>query len=165
MSETTVQMRPRRRGVTPVRGALAAVLLVAAGFTGGVLVQKHAGGSGGATQNAAARFQARASGSQQGGAASGATTGDVASVHGRTLYVTSSDGTTVKVSTNANTKVTRMAVSKVRAVHPGDSVVVQGAAASNGTVKATRVTATASNASGGLLGGFGGAGPPTGGGG
>jgi hypothetical protein len=130
------------------------VLLLAVGFIGGVEVQKRSGSSSGGA--AAARFAGRL-----GGTSSGATTGQVANKRGRTLYVTES-GTTVKVRTTAATKVTRTAVSKVGAVHPGDTVVVQGAKSASGTVKATSVTATASNASGGLGGSFGGASPPGG---
>jgi hypothetical protein len=155
MSELPV--RPRRKLVTPVTATLAGVLLVALGFIGGVEVQKGQGSSSAA--NAAARFgQGRTFPS--GGAAPGgnATVGTVADVHGKTLYVTGTDGTTVKVKTNANTKVTRNAVSREKAVHPGDTVVVQGPVASNGTVKASRVSATARNAAGGGLGGFNGGG-------
>jgi hypothetical protein len=159
-----IPVRPQARTVTPVRVALLGVLLLAAGFIGGVEVQKRQG----ATSSAggfAARFAApgRSAGPSP---SSDATVGRVATVHGRTLYVTGTGGTTVKVRTTSSTKVTRTAVSRVRAVHPGDTVVVTGAKASSGTVKAARVTATASNASSGLLGGFGGAGgdpPATGG--
>jgi hypothetical protein len=153
-------VRPRRRAVNPVSVSLLGVLLVAAGFIGGVEVQKRDGGS----TNAAARFPTRSFTGGGGGAAaaSDATVGQVANVHGRTLYVTAADGTTVKVKTNANTKVTRNAVSKVKRVHPGDTVVVQGSKSAGGTVKASRVSATASNATGG--GGFGGFGAAPGGG-
>src|SRR5262249_10296809 len=102
---------------------------------------------------AAARFQP----ARNAAPAGNATVGQVADVHGKTLYVTGSDGTTVKVKTSSNTKVTRNAVSHVGAVHPGDTVIVQGAKR-GATVRASRVTATASNATGGLAagGGFGG---------
>jgi hypothetical protein len=150
MSELPV--RPRRKLVTPLTASLTAVLLVALGFLGGVEVQKRQGGS--ASAAAAARLQPSRNAPAS---SSNATVGQVADVHGKTLYVTGRDGATVKVKTNANTKVTRNAVSHVRAVHPGDTVVVQGAKR-GGTVKASRVTATAGNAAGGLAagGGFGG---------
>jgi hypothetical protein len=155
-----IPVRPRARTFTPARVALSAVLLVAAGFIGGVEVQKRAGSSSSPGGAAAARFAGRLGGTSP-SSASGATTGQVANKHGRTLYVTQ-NGTTVKVRTTAATKVTRTAVSKVRAVHPGDTVVVQGSTSASGTVKATSVTATASNASSGLGGFFGGASPPGG---
>lgn len=153
--------RRRRRLLTPATGVLAAVTLVAGGFIGGVQVQKHQGGtsSGGAGLPAgfAARFgqgggQAGASGSAAGAAP---TTGTVANVNGNTLYVTGSDGTTVKVKVGANAKVTRTASSSAAAVHPGDTVVVQGTKAASGTVTATSVTASAKGVSGAGAGGFG----------
>jgi hypothetical protein len=152
-----IPVRPRARTLTPARVALSAVLLAAAGFIGGVEVQKRSGSSspGG---GAAARFAGRLGGASP---SSGATTGQVANKHGRTLYVTQ-NGTTVKVRTTAATKVTRTAVSRVRAVHPGDTVVVQGATSASGTVTATSVTATASNATSGLGGFLGGGSPPGG---
>jgi hypothetical protein len=154
-----IPVRPRARTFTPARVVLSAVLLVAAGFIGGVEVQQRSSSPPGAST--AARFAGRFTG---GGAApsssSGATTGQVANTRGRTLYVTE-NGTTVKVRTTSSTKVTRTAVSRVRAVHPGDTVVVQGSRSSSGTVKATSLTATASNASS-ALGGFGGTAPPGG---
>jgi preprotein translocase subunit YajC len=68
----------------------------------------------------------------------------VSSVDGRTLYVTTGEGTTVKVRTSASAKVTRTAKSSVGAVHPGDTVVIIGSTAANGTVTAAQITASAS---------------------
>jgi hypothetical protein len=87
----------------------------------------------------------------------------VANVKGSTLYVTGPDGTTIKVKTNSNSKVTRNASSSAGAVHPGDTVVVQGSKASSGTVTATSVTATAKGVSAGGPGGGGRAGGAAGG--
>jgi hypothetical protein len=155
-----IPVRPRARPVTPVRVTLLAVLLLAAGFIGGVEVQKRSGSSSsGSPTSFAGRFTGAGTtrGATTSDPSSGATVGQVADVHGRTLYVTESGGATVKVRTTSSTKVTRTAVSHVRAVHPGDTVVVQGSTSSSGTVKAARVTATASNALGaGGFGGFGG---------
>jgi hypothetical protein len=182
--EDAVPRRPKRKLVTPVTGALAAVVLVAGGFIGGVQVQKHQGGSpgagaggGAARGNFAARFGggtgaaagAGATGGAAGGAAasgSGATTGTVANVKGSTIYLTTSDGTTVKVKTNDNSRVTRNASSSASNVHPGDTLVVQGARASSGTVTASSITATARGVSafGGLAALAGGGGAPAGGG-
>ena len=164
--------RPRRKLLTPVSGGLAAIVLVAAGFIGGVQVQKHQGGSGGGGGASGARgaFAARLGaagaggvaatpGSGQGQAAGGgatgrsgaagssATVGTVANVKGSTLYVTGTDGTTVKVKTDDNSKVTRNAGAGVASVHPGDTVIVQGAKATSGTVTASSITATAKGVS------------------
>jgi hypothetical protein len=142
----TLPERPRRKLVTPVSGGLLAIVLVAGGFIGGVQVQQHQGNG---TNNGAARnglpaaFAARLAqgGGGTGGGGSGGAT--VANVKGSTLYVTSADGTTVKVKTNDNSKVTRNASSNVANVHPGDTVVIQGSTASSGTVTASSITATA----------------------
>jgi hypothetical protein len=74
------------------------------------------------------------------------TAGTVTSKKGRTLYVRTADGTTVKVTTNASSSVVRTAGSSVKGVYPGDTVLVQGDANAKGTVTAARVTATASSA-------------------
>jgi hypothetical protein len=158
----TLPVRPRRKLLTPVSGALLAIVLVAGGFIGGVQVEKHQGNGtngGGARNGLPAAFAARlaAGGGQapgaaggagtgtarSGGGSGGATAGTVANIKGSTLYVTSADGTTVKVKTNDNSKVTRNAAGSVGSVHPGDTVSVQGSTASSGTVTASRITATA----------------------
>jgi hypothetical protein len=182
--------RPRRKLLTPVSGGLAAIALVAGGFIAGVQVQKgqeSGGGGGGARAGAfpgagggaglAGRGQSgggsgtagAGAGNAAGGGgtasnASSATVGTVANVKGSTLYVTGTDGTTVKIRTNDNSTVTRNADASVSSVHPGDTVVIQGAKNDNGTVTATSITATAKGVSafGGL--GFGGAGTQQGGG-
>ncbi len=174
----TLPARPRRKLLTPVSGGLLAIVLVAGGFIGGVQVQKHQrnGTNSGAARNGLpAGFAARlavGSGATPGGAAAGtgtatgtaragggsggATAGTVANIKGSTLYVTSADGTTVKVKTNDNSKVTRNASSSVGNIHPGDTVVIQGSTASSGTVTASGITATAKGVA---PGGFGGAFP------
>ena len=148
--------RPRRKLVTPLTATLAAVLIAALGFIGGVQVQKSSadapsGGGGGF---------ARGGGFSPTGGSSDATVGTVANVDGKTLYVTDSSGATIRVKTTSNSKIARTAVAKVGAVHPGDTVIVQGTKASSGTVKATSVTATAKNAGSGLAGRFGGGAGP-----
>lgn len=174
-------VRPRRRWVTPVNLALLAVLLLAGGFVGGVLVEKgqtSSSGSGATGLAALARRAAlagtsTASGSGAGAAArsvfggSGAssanlTTGTVSFVSHGILYVTDTEGNTVPVALASGGTVTRNDVSSVSKVHPGDTVVVSGAKASNGTVEATSIRATsagaASSGASGLSGLFGGGG-------
>jgi hypothetical protein len=168
----------RRRAARPAILALSAVLVCAVGFIGGVLVQKgQQGGSGsGATQATGAGFRAggfaqrrQAGGFSQGGQAGAGggqapTAGTVKSKSGRTLYVQDSSGTTVKVRLTGQSKVVRTATSSAGRIHPGDTVVIQGAKAKDGTVKATSLTATAAGTSaGGFGGGFAGGGPPGGG--
>lgn len=75
--ESSLSRRPRRKLVTPVTAGLSAVILLAAGFTGGVLVQKHRDG-GGSTATAAGPggFAARSGASGgQGGMPSGMPSG------------------------------------------------------------------------------------------
>jgi hypothetical protein len=61
------------------------------------------------------------------------------------------------VKTTSNSTISRNAKSRTSAIHPGDSVVIQGSKSKNGTVTATRVNATAQGVSpGGFGGGFGG---------
>jgi hypothetical protein len=158
--------RPRRRPVTPVTVALAAVLIGALGFIGGVQVQKRSAPT---TAAAALRGSARQGTGQGGfapgggGQAAGATVGQVANVKGSTIYLTDADGNTIRVRTNSNSKVTRTAVSTPGAVHPGDTVIVQGTTSKSGTVTASQIVATARNASGarGALGSAGAGGAAT----
>jgi hypothetical protein len=171
----TLPVRPRRRLLTPVSGGLLAIVLVAGGFIGGVQVQKHQGNgtNSGARSGLPAAFGARlaaggggqvpgvaggtgTSTARSGGGTGGATAGTVANIKGSTLYVTSADGTTVKVKTNDNSKVTRNAAGSVAKVHPGDTVVIQGSTGSSGTVTASSITATAKGVT---PAGFGGAFP------
>jgi hypothetical protein len=160
--------RPRRRLVTPLTAALTAVLIGAGGFIGGVEVQKHHGGS--PSAGPAAATSAPAANRFRGGGFGGGggprpTVGQVANKRGGTLYVSDFNGNTVQVRTT-NAKVTRTASTGVGAVHPGDTVIIQGSKGGDGTISASSVTATAKGA--GLFGGggalFGGGGGPSGGG-
>jgi hypothetical protein len=126
------------------------VVLAAAGFIGGVEVQKAQG-----TTQAAIPAQGRpfAPGGGFGVQQQDAAAGTVKTMDGHTLYVQTTDGTLTKVETDANSKVTRTAGSTVGRIQPGDNVVVQGSKAASGTVKATRITATAAGAAGARRGG------------
>jgi hypothetical protein len=187
--------RPRRRLLTPVPLALLAALLIACGFIGGVLVEKGQGGttsaSGAASGGIASRLAAlkgaapgtgggassvAGSGSKAGaggfpglgGSSGGVTTGEVAYVRGNTLYVTDSQGNTVKVNASAAAKVTKTVSTQAKSIHPGSTVVVLGSKAKNGAISATSITVN-SAASGGATStaasssstGAGGAGAPT----
>jgi hypothetical protein len=138
-------MTDRRRFTTLPVASLAALALAAAGFYGGAQVEKGQGGS------ASSAVSARAAGGAAGGPAAGgtsatsATTGTVKSTNNGTLTITTSDGKAVKVEPTADATVTRNATSDATEVHPGDTVVIEGKTASNGTVTATRVTASSSD--------------------
>ena len=171
--EEELPRRERRRLVTPVGIAAAVVVIAALGFLGGVQVQKSRGGTNtptgrfagaGGFPGAGARTGApgAAAGAGGGGGAAqqtNATVGEVSSVDGKTIHVDDATGNTVKVKLAKGGKVTRTAVTGASSIHPGDTVIVQGEAASSGTVVASSIRATASNADAGFGGGFGGAAP------
>lgn len=168
--------RPRRRllgtGGNPIALALLAVLLIACGFIGGVLVEKgetSSSSSAGSASSLASRFAALRGGSSSTGARSSAagrfagaagggarpTTGTVAYLAGSTLYVTNSEGNTVKVKTSAATSVTKTVKASVRSIHPGETVTITGASGSGGALNAESISVGSS--SGGLAALFGGA--------
>jgi hypothetical protein len=181
--ERALPPRPRRRLVTPASTLLAAVLIGALGFIGGVEVQKgqadSTGSSGaGAGTGTRAALGGAAGGAGGAGAAGGAargafpgrgaqgnaTIGSVANKRGSTLYVKDSDGNTIRVRTTSHSKINRNATASAGAIHPGDTVVVQGTKSSSGTITATQINATAAGATSGLAGLFGGGGLGGGGG-
>jgi hypothetical protein len=173
--------RPRRRllgaGGSPIALALLAVLLVACGFIGGVLVEKGQGGSSTASASSGAasllsRFRALRAGAGAGASAGSAhtggpspaiagfarpTAGTVAYLAGHTLYVTTAEGNTVKVTTSPRTSVTKTVKSSVKRIHPGETVTVTGATGANGAIGAEAISVGAGGG-GGLAALFGGAG-------
>jgi hypothetical protein len=167
--------RPRRRLLSPIPLALIGVLLIAAGFIGGVLVEKGQGSSGSSAGSTSSSFASRlaglrggpgvgAGGAAAGGASAGSpgagggrpVAGQVAYLSGSALYVTSSEGNTVKVLTSAATSVSKTAKATVKEIHPGETVTVTGSAAANGTLTAESISVGAgANALAALLGGVG----------
>lgn len=183
--ELTHQPQSRRR-VGRLSVGLAALLIAGLGFIGGVLVQKGqedeqgggtaaqvpgTAGAGGGPSAAGGRQAGGGAGAGRGGVGGGQapTAGEVKSKSGNVLYIEGADGNTVKVLLNGQSEVTRTAKSSAKRIHPGDTVIVQGAKAKNGQVKATSVSATAAGAGGSgfpgasLGGGTPGGAPPSGG--
>lgn len=171
--EEPLPKRPRRRLVTPISATLVGALVGALGFIGGVEVQKTqddngTGSAGGAPAGLAAaggggRQGAGGPGGRQGAGGPGggpgnATVGSVANQKGSTLYVKDSDGNTIRVKTTRHSKINRTASTTAGAIHPGDTVIVQGTKSSSGTITATQIQATSSSATSGLAGLFGGGG-------
>jgi hypothetical protein len=153
--ERALPPRLRRRLVTPASAALAAVLIAAVGFIGGVEVQKgQADGTSATGASGAGAAGARGGFPGRGGAQGNATIGSVANKHGSTLYVKDSDGNTVRVKTTSHSKINRTATASAGAIHPGDTVIVQGTKSAGGTVTATQINATSSTATSGLAGLF-----------
>ncbi len=135
-------VRSRGRMLTGAGAVCGAVAIGALGFLGGVHVQKAQGGTtpprmGGAFAGG---------GFPQAQQPSDATTGEVKSVDGATFYVEDAGGNTIRVRAGSKAKVSRNAVADAGEIHPGDTVVVTGRTADSGTVVATSVVATASNA-------------------
>ena len=162
--------------------ALVVLLLVGGGFWAGAALQKSHGSSsssGGSAASFLSRFRAAAGASGAAGTgttgttgASGAggfgfgstaaATGTISVVDGKVLYVLTTTGALVKVTLGPSTSITRNAKSTPIDLRPGDTVVVQGATATNGNVSASSVSATAPGVSsagafggGGRLGGAG----------
>jgi hypothetical protein len=164
--------------------ALVGLLILAGGFWGGAVAEKHHSGSsssgnsalaalaqrfaGGGTGATGARGAGGAGGTGgtgffgAGGAGGSATTGLVTGVQGNTLYVTDSSGALIKVTVAPSVAITRTASTPLTGLQTGDTVVVSGTKAANGTITATSVRDVAR---GTTVGGAGGAGAFPGGGG
>jgi hypothetical protein len=164
--------RPRRRFFNRKSAALAAAITCAAGFYGGVRVEKSQLSGATSATTAALPSAAPSGASSQGSAGAGAgtrpgflgagrgggnaTIGAVSSVNGNTIYLTDTSGNTVKVTLSSATKVTKSVGVSKASVRPGDTVVIQGLKSSNGTVTATSVSdsgATAARTGAGATGG------------
>jgi hypothetical protein len=174
--------RPRRRLIgadgNPIALMLIGVLLAACGFIGGVLIEKgetsSSSSAGSATAGLASRLRALRSGvgasasdtssgaqSSSTGGFTRPTAGTVAYLAGKTLYVTNSEGNTVKVTTSPGTSVTKTVKSSVKSIHPGETVTVTGETDSSGSVSAEAISVGSSGGGlAALLGGGAGGGSP-----
>lgn len=156
--------RPRRRAHA-LTFVLAGALLIAAGFLGGVLLQKHedhgtstattaagrragftgtgatgtgTGGTGtGGTGAGAAGGRGGFGGFGGGAAGGGGVTGTVKLVDGKNVYVTDTNGNVTKVATNAGSTLTKTDSATIADVAPGDVVIVRGTPNSDGSFTAT----------------------------
>ena len=72
--------------------------------------------------------------------ASNGTTGQIKLVDGSNIYITTSDGSTVKISTTPTSKVTKSVAGAVGDLKAGDTITVQGAAGSDGTIAASSIS-------------------------
>jgi hypothetical protein len=167
--ELAALLAPRRRRLPWVTQALAGLLLAGGGFLGGVLIQKHhdkniVTAASAVTNAARARTGAAAgggfggggggAGGAGGGAGGGGAAGQVKLVDGTTIYLTDFSGNTITVTTSGASKFTKQKDASLHDVQPGDTVVVRGAAQSDGSVAATQVTDAGPGGAAG--GGFGG---------
>lgn len=141
---------------------LLVVLIAGGGIWGGAALQRSQGSTTSSSPLASAlasRFGPAARGVSGGsatrgfgGASTAAATGTVTEIKGTTLYITNASGNLVEVTLTPSTTVTRNAKTSLSGLAPGDTVVVQGTTAKNGTVTAASVAATAQ----GVTAGFGG---------
>jgi hypothetical protein len=159
---------PRRRLHWSTAFLIVALVFVAA-FAGGILAQKHWGGSsnsgfalpgggnlptgfpGATSGGGAANTPGGGTGSTAGlpaglgqaGFGSG-TRGTISYVDGNILYISTGSGSVVKVRVPKGLSVDRTVKAKASSIRPGETVVIQGATGTNGTVNATGVTVTGS---------------------
>jgi hypothetical protein len=94
----------------------------------------------------------------------------VASVKGKTIYVTDTAGNTVKVKVTPSTTITKNQSVSRHAIRPGDTIIVTGGSGSKGATTAATITdsgnrgGSGSSAGGGSGSGSGSAGSGSGGG-
>ena len=139
--------RRRPRFFNRKTAVLGALVTCAAGFFGGVQVEKSQLSTAAAATSPSTGAGAAAAGAGSGragfafgGGAGAGTFGTVSSVSGNTLYVTEASGNAIKVTVSSATKLTKNQSVSKSSVRPGDSVVIQGATNSSGTIAATSVS-------------------------
>ena len=153
--------RPQRAKLPKLTLALSAGVLIAAGFVGGVLAQKHYGGSTGGAARASALASSFAAARGTGGTGAGrggyagfggggtaggglggsSITGSITVVSGDMLYITASNGTVYTVKASGTTTVKLSSSGSVSQLKPGETVTISGTQGSGGTVTATTITA------------------------
>jgi hypothetical protein len=116
--------------------------------TGGFRGRRNGGGFG-AGAGAGGGFGAGAgagggqgAGGFGGGGPGGFTSGTVKLIKGTSLYVTDTNGNTVKVAVTGSSAVTMTETTTIAGIHPGDTILAIGTAGKNGTVAATQVRVT-----------------------
>ena len=181
-TEAPVRRRARRQFFNRRTAALGALITCAIGFYAGIRVEKGqlsssgstlgaTAGGGGARAALAARFarggSAGASGAAAGGAAAGgfagrlgggaagASFGTVASVKGKTIFVTDASGNTVQVKVTPSTKITKNQSVSRHAIRPGDTIIVTGGSSSGGSTTAATITDSGNRGGSGSGGGAG----------
>ncbi|WP_224277820.1 DUF5666 domain-containing protein [Streptomyces sp. LS1784] len=164
---------PPRRKLPWLSLVLAGGVIATGAFAGGVWYQQNNGSSSGGKSSARPAAAAAApgggygqNGSRRGGQGQGAgqgqggqagfARGTVKAVDGNTVYLTDTNGNTIKVTTGDATKVQLNKEGKVADLQPGQSVTVVGTPDANGGYTASQLVEGAAGAGG--FGGFGGGG-------
>jgi hypothetical protein len=105
-----------------------------------------AGGAGGAGGGFGGAGAGAGFGGAGGGTGGNATVGTIKLVDGSTVYVQTSAGDIVQVSTSSGTKVTASSTVPVKSLQPGEAVIVEGSKNSKGGVSATSISQTSAGA-------------------
>ncbi|MGI8752931.1 MAG: hypothetical protein ACR2MN_11580 [Acidimicrobiales bacterium] len=154
--------RPVRRGMRLAvpTAVLAALVVLAAGFWGGAMAEKHhnpssssqlaslasrfasARGAGGFGRTGSAGGAAAAGGAGGASVRSAAASGIVTAVQGQTLYLTGSDGSLIKVTLGPSATVEQTASSTLGGLRTGNTAVVQGTKNPDGSVTATAIVSS-----------------------
>ncbi len=156
--------RPGQRRLRRVTAGLAGLLLLIAGFIVGIQVEKR---SATPTAAAATLTPTGASATGRGGrfaggfGGGGVVVGTIKVIDGSTLYVTEASGNTVAVKT-AGAAISITNAGGLAQVHPGQTVLVRGTAATNGSISARSVSVGVTGLFGGGFGGVGAAAGGTG---
>jgi len=74
--------------------------------------------------------------------------GTVSSVNGKTLVLTETSGNTVNIRLSSSTKISKNQSASHKAIRPGDTIIVQGAANAKGTTVAASVTDSGASSTG-----------------
>ncbi len=112
----------------------------ASGFPGGIGTRGTGGGF--PRTGASGAPDAAFPGAAPTTAADNGTSGKVKLVNGKTIYVETEDGTVVTVKTDGSTTVNTATKGKLADVKAGQSITVEGSTADDGSVTASKVTAT-----------------------
>jgi hypothetical protein len=171
---TAVLNRRPRAKLPSLTIVLVVVVVASAGFIGGIMVGKHYGSSG--SSSLASRFGAFAAAGANASASTGtgsrtglggagggfggaggfaggnATVGTIKLIDGSTVYLQTSAGDIVQVSTSAGTKVTASSTVPVKDLQPGETVIVEGSKNSSGGLSATSISQASAGAGAGLGG-------------
>ena len=151
--------RPRKRA-RPLTYALAALAFIALGTLAGVTIQKHedhtttstsaTSAAGLAVGNGRGPGANGSAGGPAGGGGGAGTVGTVTLVDGNNVYVTDATGNVVKVVTNAASQLVKTDPATVKDITPGETVIVRGTTATDGSVTATSLTASPAGSTFGL---------------
>ena len=133
--------RPRNGRLPTSTTVLAAIVLLALGFLGGLFVGRQTASS---RETAApgrfpGAFPTPSGGAIPGGAGGGGTAGTVTRVEGDTIYVETADGSTVKVVVGDDTSIQVSQEGSLADISEGSTVFARGTT-SNGELNATSIT-------------------------